>query len=330
MRNKRRLAAVGLAVIMGAGLLGGCGNTKFVLTTGLASDELFRIGDVSCMLPEALVYLTNQKNQYENIYGIEMWEHDFGDMTLEDYLKSQVVSQLAQVKSMVLLAEEREIVLGEEETKKAAEAASEYFSSLSKEEAEILKVDQNTIQKMYEDYCLAYKAYEQITEDVTVEISDDEARIIQVQQIFVPEENLAKELKAKLDNGEDFESLAANYSRASQTTVSIARGDREETYEETAFNLDNGEVSDVFAADDGYYILKCTNTYMEEESEANKVRVAHQQKTERFQGIYSDLMEDTLSEFQQKLWDGVRFEDYEEVKTSSFFEIYQKYFESES
>lgn len=330
MRNRRRLAAAGLAVIMSAGLLGGCGNTKFVLTTGLASDEVFRIGDVSCMLPEALVYLTNQKNQYENIYGIEMWEHDFGDMTLEDYLKSQVVSQLAQVKSMVLLAEEREIVLGEEETKKAAEAASEYFSSLSKEEVQILKVDQDMIQKMYEDYCLAYKAYEQITEDVTVEISDDEARIIQVQQIFVPEENLAKELKAKLDNGEDFESLAANYSRASQTTVSIARGDREEIYEEIAFNLDNKEISDVFALDDGYYILKCINTYMEEESEANKVRVAQQQKTERFQGIYSDLMKDTLSEFQQKLWDGVRFEDYEGVTTSSFFEIYQKYFESES
>lgn len=330
MRNRRRLAAAGLAVIMSAGLLGGCGNTKFVLTTGLASDEVFRIGDVSCMLPEALVYLTNQKNQYENIYGIEMWEHDFGDMTLEDYLKSQVVSQLAQVKSMVLLAEEREIVLGEEEAKKAAEAASEYFSSLSKEEAQILKVDQNMVQKMYEDYCLAYKAYEQITEDVTVEISDDEARIIQVQQIFVPEENLAKELKAKLDNGEDFESLAANYSRASQTTVSIARGDREEIYEEIAFNLDNEEISDVFALDDGYYILKCINTYMEEESEANKVRVAQQQKTERFQGIYSDLMKDTLSEFQQKLWDGVRFEDYEGVTTSSFFEIYQKYFESES
>jgi hypothetical protein len=38
-------------------------------------------------------------------------------------------------------------------------------------------------------------------------------------------------------------------------------------------------------------------------------------------------MEDTLSEFQQKLWDQVSFSDYEEVKTSSFFEVYEKYFE---
>lgn len=327
MKNKKIYAALGMAIALSASVLSGCGNTRIVLTTGMASDELFRIGDVSCRLPEALVYLVNEKNQYENIYGIEMWEHALGDITMEEYLKNQVVSQLAQVKSMVLLAQEREIELTDEEAALAGEAAARYLSSLSQEEMDRLKVDQEKIQQMYEDYCLAYKAYGQITEDVSVEISDDEARIIQLEQIFVPEQNLANELKGKLDNGEDFESLAANYSKASQTTISIARGDKDENYEEVAFDLDNDEISDVFAADGGYYILKCTNTYMESESEANKVRVAQQQKTERFRKIYSELMEDTLSEFQEKLWDKVDFTDYEEIKTSDFFEIYQEYFE---
>ncbi len=84
-----------------------------MVTTGLAPNELFRIGNVSCAMPEALVYLNNQKNQYENIYGIEMWDHAFGDTTLEEYLKSQVLSQLAQMKSMVYLAKERDIALSE-------------------------------------------------------------------------------------------------------------------------------------------------------------------------------------------------------------------------
>lgn len=326
MRDRSRWTAVFLTAVLCAGSLSGCGNTKIVLTTGLAADELFRIGDESCQLSEALVYLINQKNQYENVYGIEMWEHDFGNMTLEEYMKNQVVSQLAQVKSMDLLGKEQEVVLTEAEQQKAAQAAEEYFGSLSETEASLLKVDQEEIRQMYEDYCLAYKTYGQITEDVSVEISEDEARIIQLQQIFVPEENLAKELRRKLDEGEDFESLAANYSKASQTTISIARGDRSEEYEAVAFDLDNDEISDVFADDDGYYILKCLNTYMKEESEANKIKVADQQRTERFQSIYSDLMKDTLSEFQQKLWDKISFADYEEVKTSSFFETYRKYF----
>ena len=145
---------------------------------------------------------------------------------------------MSQVKSMVLLADEREIALTDSEKQKVAEAAKEYFTSLSEEEVSALKVSQEEIQTMYEDYCLADKAYEQITGDEAVEISDDEARIIQIQQIFVPEENQAKELKNKLDNGEDFESLAANYSKASQTTITIARGDKDQTYEEVAFNLE--------------------------------------------------------------------------------------------
>lgn len=323
---KMRKIYAAAAAVLSVCMLTGCGNTKIVLTTGLASDELFRIGNVSCDLSEALVYLTNEKNQYENIYGIEMWEHDFGEMTMEDYLKNQVVSQLAQIKSMILLAGEKEITLTDEEKDLAGQAAAEYCGSLSEEEKKLLKADQEKIQKMYEDYCLSEKAFQQITEDVSVEISDDEARIIKLQQIYVPEKNLADELRNKLEKGEDFESLASNYSKASQTTVSVARGDKSEEYEAVAFNLNNDQISDVFEADGGYYILKCLNTYMKEESEANKIRVAQQQKTERFQSIYADLMKDTLSEFQQKLWDQVHFSDYEDVKTSSFFEVYQGYF----
>ena len=140
-------------------------------------------------------------------------------------------------------------------------------------------------------------------------------------------EKLEKELKGKLEDGEYFLSLASNYSKASQTTIAIARGDESEAYEAVAFDLDNEEVSDVFEADGGYYILKCLNTFMEEESEANKIQVARRRQTERFQQVYSGLMQDTLSEFQEKLWDKVSFADYEEVKTSSFFEVYQEYFE---
>ncbi|MDO4261421.1 MAG: peptidylprolyl isomerase [Eubacteriales bacterium] len=325
-RAKRCIGAVMAAVLL-AGTASGCGNTRLVVTTGLAADELFRIGTESCRLSEALVYLINEKNQYETVYGIEMWDHKVGDVTLEEYLKDQVVSQLSQVKSMVLLAKEQEIALSEEETGQAARAAAQYYGSLTEEEIRALKTDQEQLQGMYEDYCLADKAYEQITGDAAVEISDDEARIIEIQQIFVPEADLAGELKTKLDAGEDFESIAANYSRAAQTTVTMARGEKDETYEEVAFRLDNGEISEVFADDGGYYILRCVSTYMEEESEANKEKVALQRKTERFQEIYSGLMEDTLSEFQEKLWEGVDFADYADTSTSGFFETYQEYFE---
>ena len=42
--QKNRLMALCLTVILAAGTLTGCKNTKVVVTTGLASNELFRIG----------------------------------------------------------------------------------------------------------------------------------------------------------------------------------------------------------------------------------------------------------------------------------------------
>lgn len=325
MRNRRGCGAACLAMVLCAALLSGCGSTKIVLTTGLAGDELFRIGKVSCSLSEAEIYLVNQKNQYENIYGIEMWNHDFGDMTIEEYLKNQVVSQLAQVKSMVLLANDREIELSEDEIGQAAQAAAEYYGSLSGEEIELLKASQEEIQQMYEDYCLAYKAYDQVTADAEVEISDDEARIIQLEQIFVSDKKLAEELKQKLDDGEDFDRLASTYSAASPVTVNVGRGEKSAEYEQAAFDLDNDGISGVLEADGGYYILKCLNTYVEDASEENKIKIAQTQKSERFRSIYAELMQDTLSEFQDHLWESVQFSDFEEVKTDSFFTVYRKY-----
>ena len=322
-RGKKKAVSLILAVCF---LLAGCGNTKIVLTTGLASDELFRIGEVSCRLPEALVYLMNQKGTYESVYGIDMWEHAMGEETMEEYLKSQVLSELAQVKSMVLLAGEEEILLSEAEISQSEEAASEYFATLSQEEAAILKVDQEALAGMYQDYCLAFKTYRQITEDVSIEISDDEARIIQLQQMFVPEEGLAGELKRRLEEGEDFGSLAANYSQLSQTTVSVARGDKGGMYEEVAFDLNNDEVSDVFAEDGGYYILKCISTLNREETDMNKIRIVEERRKEAFSKEYDSYVQSLTRHMNEELWQEITLLHDSEITTSSFFEVLGEYY----
>ena len=43
-------------------------------------------------------------------------------------------------------------------------------------------------------------------------------------------------------------------------------------------------------------------------------------------GFMQNLMEDTISEFQQRMWDNIKFTDYDTVTTSNFFEVYQEYF----
>ena len=99
--------AVFLAAAMLAGSLTGCGllkNTEIVFTTGLSGDQLFKIGKSVCTLPEAMIYVMDYQRQYEGVYGVEMWEHDFGGVTFEEYVKDTIVDQLASMKAITLLA----------------------------------------------------------------------------------------------------------------------------------------------------------------------------------------------------------------------------------
>ena len=75
MKRGKKLLFLFLSMML---LLPGCQekekDTRLVLTTGFRRDEIFRIETMSCMMPEIMVYLTNTQNQYESVYGEEIWQ----------------------------------------------------------------------------------------------------------------------------------------------------------------------------------------------------------------------------------------------------------------
>ena len=249
MRNMiRRGAAVFLTALVLTCSLTGCGilkNTKVVLTTGLSGDQLFKVGKSVCTLPEAMIYVMDYKQQYENAYGVEMWEHDFGGVTLEEYVKDTIVAQLASVKAITLLAKEHEVTLDSSEKEKVSQAAEEYYQALTDEQKKYMKIEKSDVEDLYAAHVLSGKVYKEITKDVNTEVSDDDARIITIQQIHLDSRENAEAVKARLDEGRDFGTVAAAYNKDSQTTVTLSRGEKEKAYEEAAFSLENDQISDV-------------------------------------------------------------------------------------
>ena len=74
-------------------LLTACGDgSKIVFTKGLGKDEVFRIGDSVCTVPEMMVYLINTRNQYENVYGSQVWKITVDGITLEENVKETVLA----------------------------------------------------------------------------------------------------------------------------------------------------------------------------------------------------------------------------------------------
>lgn len=353
MKNRWKRAAAFLAAgLSGILLLAGCGktqdSTKVVLMTGFGKEEVFRIETISCTLPELMVYLTNTQNQYESVYGTEIWNASLGDVTLKDNVKDTVLAKIAQVKTMNLLAEKYQVVLDEKDMTKVQEAAKEYYESLTKEERELMGVKEDTILLLYEEYARAEKVYEFLIKDINPEISDDEARTITVEHILIKtyaKDGTGKKIsyteQAKADAYERavqvwnmakdeehyrFEDLIEEYNEDSISRYSFRKGEMDSAFEEAAFNLETGEISGIVESAYGYHIIKCLNTFDREETDANKLKIVETRKGEVFGEKYDEFVSTLTRRLNEKLWDSVTFIHNENVTTTTFFDVYRKHF----
>lgn len=307
--------------------LGGCqiGNRQIVVSGSLSDKQVFKIGSATCGVKEAKVYLTNYQNIYGTAYGLNLWEHDFGDNSLTQYVKDITLEELTHVICMDLLAESQEVSLSEEEKADVASAAKEYYASLSEDEIAYLAVTESDIAEYYAHYALAQKLYHSLTNGVNDEVSDDEARVIEIMQIYVTDETKAAEVSSKLKNGDDFASVANNYNQLSSIQVTVSRDELPVEVEKVAFDLDNGEISDEIPVDHGYYFIKCLNKYDEELTEANKSNIVEKREKEAFDDIYNEYVSGLSSYLNQNLWDELELDTDAAITTDSFFEVFEKY-----
>lgn len=354
MKNRKKTALLLLCLCFAVIALTGCGEknadgVKVVLTTGFNKDEIFRIESVSCTLPEFMVYLTNIQNQYESAYGTEIWNINLGGVTLEENVKDIALAQIAQIKTMKLMAEKYQVELTEEERALAENAANVYYTSLNAAEAEAIGADEPTIAKLYKEYALAKNVYRYIIKDINPEISDDEARTITVQHILLKTYAMdgtgkkieytkkaredtyrtACEVWEKAAEGADFDELIRHYSEDDKATYSFGKGETTPAFEKAAFNLGNGEISDIVETEYGYHIIKCINTFDKAETDSNKIKIVEKRKEEVFGQEYDAFVETLTRKLNEELWETVNFIHDENVTTSDFFDIYGEYFGTE-
>lgn len=348
--NRWKKLVVLAVMLLCMALLGACGKdgdgTKVVFTTGVGKDEIFRIADEVCKKEELMVYLTTTQNQYEEVYGTEIWNTEHDGVTLEENVKDTVLAKIAQIKTMYLMARDREVTLSEEETALVESAAAAYFNSLNEKEVELLGVTPDTIRELYQEYAMAEKVYQQIIQDINPEISDDEARIITVQHILIKtgttkadgsrepysaEEKAAAYEKAvevqalAVDGAHDFEDLAAQYSEDDTITYSFGKGEMDQAFEDAAFQLETNAVSAVVEGEAGYHIIKCISTFNIQETDANKVKIVEQRRKTAFGQEYDAFVKTLTKQLNEDLWDQITLIHDSEVTTSDFFDVYSRY-----
>ena len=323
----------------------GSKETDIVITTELSPDEIFRLSDLSCTVPEANIYMRTTEDQYTSVFGPEILNKEIDGKTLAEQLKDTTISRLAQIKAMTLLSRDKEIVLSEECETKIDQAATEFMSSLSSEEVASLGVTKEIIANMYREYALATLVYDAITTDVNPEISDDEARAITVKDILIKTysvdangnkveytnsqktdaQYLANRISVAIKDGENFDTLCDKYNEDEQAVYSFTKGMMPKEFEDVAFELSTDEISGVVKTEYGFHIMKCIETLNREETDKNKQKILKQRKNDAFNEVYDEFIKTIYSNFNDELWDSLKFEADSSVDTVNFFDIYNKY-----
>ena len=371
----------------------GSTSYKFVLTTGFARDEVFQIEQSICKKPEMMLYLVTLQNQYENVYGSEIWnveietekteenkviagtedgnkdknakgikedsDKENGNKdssveagqkgnSLEENVKNNALAKVAQIKTMNLMASSYGTSLTTKEVELVGEAAKEFYDSLNETEKSLMEVDYDTVFNAYSEYALAQKLYGYIIKDINPEVSDDEARTIKVQHILIKTyakdgtgkkipytENSRRKAKEKAEEayalameGTDFDELIRTYGDNEIGTISFGKGEVDPVLEEKAFNLSNGQISEVIETEDGYVILKCISTFDKAETDANKLKIVEEKRKEVFGEQYNVFVDSLTRHLNQKLWNQITFIHNENVRTTNFFEVIEKYCET--
>ena len=321
-KNIRGLLALGLVA---GTLLTGCqiGDTNIVISRPLSSRYVFQIGEMSCSVKEAKLYLANYQNLYGTAYTLNLWEHDFGDESLEEYIKAITMNELVTMVCMNQLAVEKEVSLNETDESKIKEAAKVYYESLSDEERSYLGVSEADIVTYYEHYGLAQKVLKELTGEINGEVSDDEARVMEVLQIYVTDAEKAAEVSEKLRNGEDFASVANMYNELPGIQSNICRDDLPDEVEAVVFQMDDNEISNGIEAEGGYYFIKCLNKYNVELTEANKVTIVEKREKEAFDDVYNEFVAGLDSRINEDVWEELKLDTTSQIKTGSFIETYE-------
>lgn len=323
-----RLAAAAVAAVLAVGS-SGCrvGNEEVTISRGMADDEVFLIDGKVCTLPVMKLLLMNNMNLHGESYGIDLLQNE--DLKVqkkfEQYVKKISMDEITRVYSMVALANAQGVTLTDEQKELAQWAGEDCFQSLTDEEVAYLNISQENVQDIYEKYALADKLYQSLVQDVNEEVSDDEARVMEVRQIYTMNEEQARKALADLEAETEFSTVAANYNEADEISLTLQRGMLPEEAENVVFSMEDGEISDLIETDQGYYIFCCDNKFDEEQTQIHKQDIVEQRKQEAFHSVYDPFVETIHSKLNESVWDDLSVREMEKYSFADFDVMYEKY-----
>ena len=299
----KRCVAIGISLVLAAGVLAGCGGKK--QTAQLEANEqplLFTYDNTDVYLNEAWLYATMQRLTYEQQYSSqyspeELWVQQVDEetdddgnkvpVTLEDMVKREVIEQIKMTKVMCNRADEMGVSIEEEDRTGMDGYVDAAMNNLKAFDLEAHGVTRDLVQSVYEQQLLAQKVFEKVGDGEinltynllfeTFETTDEGERKDFSDKKKARQKEKAEKALRELQNGADIVELAEKMNADKSSYVAISEATRSNyatEYVEAADALQkagkDGAISPITESDFGYHILM----YISPENEKYKSEAA--------------------------------------------------------
>ena len=286
--------------------------------------------DIRCAAGREVYFKGREKellSVVDSIFASGYLTADGQGNTFESLLKSQIGQFLEELAVVDRMADEQGIQLTSQDEDDINNLAEEYYTGLSKEDLAYMQVSKDEVLDLYRKYYRADKTVSQMTESKNLEVSDAEAKVIQVERIETDSREKAEELLLQAsEEKSDFTSIAEKNSLNSQIKFQLEWGPDLKEPDRSAFALEADEISDIIEKDGRFYIQKCVNAYDQQATALRKERLAQKKKTEAFQEIYLPYQEKYRVRLDGDVWENIDFSAGEGCNSDNFFSLYHSYF----
>ena len=158
----------------------------------------------------------------------------------------------------------------------------------------------------------------EITEEEMQKYYDRMKTEVQASHILVKDEETAKEVKQKLEDGQSFDTLASEYSQDGSAQQGgklgyFSVGKMTPKFEDAAYALEVGEVSDPVETQFGYHIIKVTDKRDVEDVESFEDAKADIKRTITSQKIDQAALQEKMNQMMQEAEIDVKLDEYKDL-----------------
>lgn len=318
---------IGLAVVVGICLATGTIDTGEIISTiTMGNDDLIRVDGKVVSAPEARLFLIAETYEISQAYGQDIWSIEADGQTMADYMMQQMRDDMIVMMELVAIGKANGVELSQTEEQLVTDAADYYYSQMTDSERSYFDGRRSDVEHAFSYYAYAMKTIRTLAGSADSVVTDDEARVIIVQQVVTTDRNAAQAVCDRWQNGWDFADLMFNYSIGSQDELTITRQSVSEEYAAAAFALQNEEISEPFESDGSWYVVYCVNNYVADLTEQNRAAILTSRQQEAVLNYYQDSLSGMDIFINEPAWETFTFFDGPVQTAVSFWSVYENYF----